>query len=355
MGKKSKAKAAAARRRLVATGINCLFGNASARVPGEATGFGQQVYIAASSDCAAAETLLTRTELDWVCKVRDAAVELQATCTTVELFQIATVTKGDPEKIRSRMSKLQALKDKYALPMSFKAANDMTNTPVFMAPTGRLVDNGSAGFTLNYAEWHPSRLTAEMVPMVLGMACAMFEGFCSSLADIRTGSFIMANFKGVGPSNISVSMDSKFFKLINGSYPVRVARIVIVDANLVASAAIRILKATGMITKKLGDRMITVHSNDLAKHFDIKELPQFLGDGENSEGAVAVHTRNAATRRKLDAALCKSYGYKFELTPSDMTQWIEVTERPATPRPPAVGEEESSADDDAATSKGTTS
>ena len=114
-------------------------------------------------------------------QVRDTATELQATCTTVELFQIATVTKGDAEKIRSRISNLEAVKDKYALPMSFKAAHDTMNPSTggyFMGPTGRLLDNGAPGFAANYAEWYPSRLTAEMVPMTLGLVCAMFETLC---------------------------------------------------------------------------------------------------------------------------------------------------------------------------------
>ena len=133
--------------------------------------------------------------------------------------------------------------------------------------------------------------------------------------------------------------------LLHSGYPVRVAKLVIVDANFVARTAIRSLKM--IISKKLGNRLITVHSSDLAEHLNVKELPPYFGEGENSEGAVAYHARNAARQKKLDAALYKSYGYKFESIPSDMTKWIEVANAPPPCGPPAVEEDESNADDDA--------
>ena len=126
--------------------------------------------------------------------------------------------------------------------------------------------------------------------------------------------------------------------ILNGGYPVRVAKLVIVDANFLARTVIKGLKT--MISKKLGDRLITVRTEDLAKHFNVRELPPFLGEGQNTETSLAYHARNSERRRKLEATLCDSYGYKFESTPSDTAQWIEVAERPDGAARPRAREED---------------
>jgi len=107
---------------------------------------------------------------------------MNASCTTVELFQIATVTKGDVSKIRARISKLEEIKDKYALPMSYKAAQTTVSGVVgghFCEPTGRLLDSGAAGFAANHSAFYPRRLTDEQVPMAVGSVAAMFESLGS--------------------------------------------------------------------------------------------------------------------------------------------------------------------------------
>lgn len=126
-------------------------------------------------------------------------------------------------------------------------------------------------------------------------------------------------------------------------YPVRVAQLVVVDANVVARIAIKGVKA--LLSKKLSARLISINSAELPEHFKMKELPPFLGDGANREDSVSYHARHAARRRKLDAALCKAYGYKFEATPSDTALWVDVSGATATPRPAAAVEEESDEED----------
>ena len=171
-----------------------------------------------------------------------------------------------------------------------------------------------------------------------------YHAHCS-LFDIRNGVFVVASAKGIGYKNVSLSMEAKFARLYNKGYPVRVAQLVVVDANFLARTAIKFVKA--LLSKKLSDRLISIQTAELPEHFKIKELPPFLGDGSNREDTISYHARHAAKRRQLDAALCKSYGYKFESTPSDTALWVEVGDAPATPRPPACDEQESDDDADA--------
>lgn len=109
---------------------------------------------------------LTERELEWIVATRDAAAARSLPCTNAEIVQLAIVTKGDTEKVLSRLQKMAAWKkDLHLDEISFENAFRTVNEQVFTSGYGMLSPYGRArSGSIALGAWYSVRTMRNMLP-----------------------------------------------------------------------------------------------------------------------------------------------------------------------------------------------
>jgi len=272
-------------------------------------------------------TRLSTEEKRWIVAIRDglaAVAESMPRPSNVLLVQLAIVTKGNVSEALGRLRKLERWRATYDLDaISFAEAYrqfaSCTPAPADPSAEGtnlvplRRTHDGRLGFAADYSKFLPAKVS---LPMAFKAIIGVFEACNSSLADVRGGVCILANTRGVGPSNVSLQNELKFASMYVGGYPTRIARIVLVDTNPVVRVVLRgLLRA--LPSKMRSKFQLTSRAAVAAGQAPASALPTFLGGVcppdriLSHEFNVAWYARLHTQRCEWEAELISQYGEGF--------------------------------------------
>jgi len=259
-------------------------------------------------------SVLSAQEKRWIVAIRDglaAAADGMPRPSNVLLVQLAIVTKGNVGEALGRLRKLERWRATYDLDaISFAeayrqfascttASADPSAEGTNLVPLRRTHD-GRLGFAADYSKFLPAKVS---LPMAFKAIIGVFEACNSSLADVRGGVCILANTRGVGPSNVSLQNELKFASMYVGGYPTRIARIVLIDTNPVVRVVLRgLLRA--LPSKMRSKFQLTSRVAVISDQAPASALPAFLG-GVGSPDRGLSHGFNEAWYARLHTQRCE--------------------------------------------------
>ncbi|KAL1520919.1 hypothetical protein AB1Y20_022479 [Prymnesium parvum] len=266
------------------------------------------------------EEQLTAEELRWILQVRDALDVAALPYTNAELVQLAFISKGRSSEAVSRLQKILSWRKQYELDaISFEAAFRTFNRTASARGAGNLcamgrVRSGALGVCASYSDFLPSKMVKQHA---FKATMGVFEACSSSLADVRRGVCLVAECGKAGFDNFSLWTELQMASLYVKGYPIRINRIVVVDASPMVRALLRGLMSA--LSSKMRRKLHLVGHDEFLQTYvaNTAELPRFLGGG-GTHGPSLVNSSLAQWQRLLleraawNARLVAQYGERFD-------------------------------------------
>ena len=261
---------------------------------------------------------LTSTELEWIVKVRDAAMSsgFEHLCSCAMLVQLAIATQGNGTLAVKRLAKLSKwLSEPSVASKSPDECLDENRSLTHPHTAGfghsgpMTMKDGTLAIVGDYANFEPQNNTT--LPQLLKGLLSCLEDFACSLDNVRRGYCIVAHLPS-GMRNISPQTELALSRVYTAGYPMVVRKILIIDASRLANFSLKVL---GPLLGEAQQKKIVQLSSKEAfgeSQYLVKETtPSFLGGTTGPTEMASLRTALKAQRVAWENELAEEYGTNF--------------------------------------------
>ena len=257
---------------------------------------------------------LTPTELEWIVKVRDAAMssDFAHLCSCAMLVQLAIVTHGDGTLAVQRLAKLSKW---YSEPsVASKSPADCLDevVPLVCPNTGHgwgvplTLKDGTIGLSADYTNFDFSNAP---IPLCIKSSCYFFDLCACSLNNVRRGISVVGNMSG-GMKSISPQHELAYSRLYTAGYPISVRNIILVDSSRLVKFSLKVL--IPLIGETQRKKFVTLSAKEAFDEYLSKETtPACLGGNTGPTEAKASLASMREKRAAWENELAEKYGENF--------------------------------------------
>lgn len=258
---------------------------------------------------------LTSTELEWIVKVRDAAMAspFKHLCSCAMLVQLAIATQGNGTLAVKRLAKLSkwlsepsvASKSPHEC-LDEAATFSHPHTAGFGLSVPMTMKDGTCGLAADYANFDAHNLTA---PLVVKALVACFEDFACSLNNVRRGYCVVAHVPA-GMRSISPQLELAMSRVYTAGYPMTVRKILIVDASRLTKFALKMLGP--LLGEAQQKKIVQITCKEAYGEYLAKETtPTFLGGTTGPAEMASCWAALRAQRVAWENELAEEFGTNF--------------------------------------------